>query len=219
MKVSCFLLTTAFFLSLITFGQSKKQLEIQINPGSQPSPAYLDSVTFYNTSDSTVEAAYANVQLKDNKFDVKISQGFYLITIKAKGFNFRKTDYVAVCSLCENKVQLGCFSQVNKNVLLYLPMNSPFYNGGRTALKNDFRNALTEKEISQLSEINQFTIKFFVTKTGELSDVLIEGENLSKREKSLLLKAIRNLKNWNVATVNVNAGDGFVLLKSSELQN
>lgn len=177
----------------------------------------MDSVIISRVSDSRRVSVYSNVQPINNKIAVKLKEGFYIVTLKAKGLEFGKSDYVTICSLCDNKVNVRFLDTKDDNVILSGVMISPTYKTGRNGLRQDFQTALTTKELNKLRRLEAFSITMYLTKTYQLSDISINGKGLTKRSKELIIKGLKALTQWKLATLNGRDGDGQISIKSTDI--
>ena len=214
MKFLVFLL-----LSFNAFAQDSatKELVIEFATQSTKFPTSLDSVIVYNQDDESKELVLSNVPVVSKEIKLNLKNGYYFIIFKAKGFLFRKTNYVAVCSLCENKSHFYFFDDDNKDAILSLLILSPRYEPNYASMKKDFREVLSQKEIKSLNSIENCIITFFVTKKSQLSDITIHSKNISLKNKYAILKGIENLKKWSPSNAGGQKIDGFVKIESKTL--
>ena len=200
-------------ISCIGFGQTKDSIKLTIEIGSVSIyPQSLDSVIFLSEGKTPV-ISFAKVPTEKGTFAVSLTPGFYFIKLKAKGFKFRDSDCTTVCSKCTNTVHLACFDE--NGFPLLLVWTSPSYKG---KINRDFKQVLTPKEVKSLKTLKDFKINFFVLRDKNLSDIMLESNDISKKKQTIIFKGLNNLKNWNLAIANGKESvDGFFSINFSRL--
>ena len=97
---------------------------------------------------------------------------------------------------------------------------SPMYIGGNKALSKDFQQTLSRAERKKLKAIGDFTVHFYLTKQGAISDPAFVPSDMSPEIKNIIMKGFATLSNWRPAVRNGREADvEFFLNKQTLLNN
>ena len=162
-----------------------------------------------------------NVAVNDGILTIKnLRAGEYTFSFKSETFTMQ--DYpIVICQKCERTFSAIIIPKsINTNPWLITSMKiGPHYKNGYKKLNSDFLSKLTDIDKDSLHNSSNFvSVKFIVTKKGELCDPLIEDANkISKEIKAIIFKGLSGLTNWKHGIVNGIPADGVYTLKIESL--
>ena len=204
------LLLISIFLSHSIFLYAQDTLKFDIilrnNPiFSDSTMAKLDSVhvspgkTYFFDSKNKAESNFTIPGLSVGKYRIFLSSDGFLISPLT----------VFVCSKCDKAIDFVAIPSKEKieNYFYDFVEIDPSYIGGTKALTNTFQNVLSRTEIQEIQKTPDLTVRFFVTKNKEVSDVTY-SQDLSIETMKILSKAFNTLKNWEVGICNGKKTDG-----------
>lgn len=210
-------------LTLFVYGQKPASFTVTLS-GRQgygrELPQLLDTV-FLNSTASKNVRVYTNISTEDTLFVVTdVPIGKYWLLFSTTSFCVSPVPIV-VCSKCDNQFQFSAFrKKQGDNCNLFAKVEIlPSYVDGNKALLRDFQSSLSKAERKKLKQVKDFTLRFYLTKQGAISDPSVVSTGLPHEIEDILLKGLKNLTNWNPAVVNGKAADAEFLLTGRELLN
>jgi hypothetical protein len=219
MRIS--LLIIAITLTLPVLGQDSTPVTISIkgwHGDSRRLPTKFDTVYLVTKPKQTVKV-FTNVSTSDSVFLLPdIPVGKYWLRFSADKYCVMPFPIVA-CSKCDNHFE---FFAAPKNSgdncdIFSMVEISPNYLGGNKALSKDFQRLLSKKERKQLKSLADFKVHFYLTKQKAISDVSLLPDDLPQEVKSVLIKGLAGLSNWNPAIQNGRVVDAEITLDKQAL--
>lgn len=189
------------------------KLPVYVNNGT------IDTVFVFNIKTKT-QTKFLKLKQKGQTIVLdEFKTGKYLLTLAGTGYLIKEYPFV-VCSKCTNIIDLTKFP--NQRILTSDKFNlvavDPSYVGGDAQLKTDFLNSYTKEEIQILKSIKQFKIQAFLTSKLEVCDITFIDTILEDSKKELLIKGLKNLRNWNSARTNGQSVDGRFIIDNLHLK-
>lgn len=173
------------------------------NKPERPEKFLLDSLYLTNDSGITRKILPDEIYLNDTLYIIpNLPNGIYWITCWNKRhpyyFDSPKT-ILSVCSCCKNTFI------INYTILYLKPgeerddenkvySNNTPYNNNYAALNKDLSATWTKRQLKNMAK-KKFTITGFFAK-GTLCDAAIIGDELTKKDRALILKSLPGLTNW-----------------------
>jgi hypothetical protein len=209
-------------LALFAYAQEPPTFNVTLTgrhgDGSQL-PKAIDSV-FLNQSFKKTEKVYTNVSSKDTSFIITgVPLGKHWLLFSTPSFCISPFPIV-VCSKCDNQFSLsaGPKKPGNDCNLFEMVEISPVYSDGDEALSKDFLRTLNKREKKKLKASDDFTVHFFLTKEGNISDPWFLPVSLPQEIKSIVEKGLTTVDHWTPAVRNGSPVDAeFSLPKQSML--
>jgi len=174
MKISLSIIVS--ILTLLAHGQDTGSFKVTLTGwqgDGRHLPQLFDTV-FLNRTFNKTNKIYLNVSVNDSSFviaDVPIGKYWLLFSSQ---FYCVSPVQVIVCSKCDNQflfLTSPKMQGVNCNTFEMVEV-SPMYIGGNKALSKDFQQTLSRAERKKLKAIGHFTVHFYLTKQGAISDPL-----------------------------------------------
>jgi hypothetical protein len=221
MKISLSII--ASILTIFTHAQQSPTLKAilvsQVGEGRQV-PQRFDSV-FLNKTYNKTGKIYTKISANDNSFiitDVPI--GKYWLQFSVRDFCVASIPIV-VCSRCDNQFALHASPKKEGAYcdLFTMVEVSPSYVTGFKGLSKDFQRSLSKAEKKRLKAREDFTVNFYLTKEGVISDPSFVAPNQPADIKSIVLKGLGALTNWRPAKRNGTAVDAEFSLTKGDLLN
>lgn len=222
MKISLSII--ASILALVAHGQEAASFKVTLTGwqgDGRQLPQLLDTV-FLNQTFNKTDKIYLNVSKNDSSFilaDIPIGKYWLLFSTR---FFWVSPVPVVVCSKCDNKFLFLASPKMQGNNCNTFEMVevSPMYVGGNKALSNDFQRTLKRAERKKLKAIGDFTVHFYLTKQGAISDTSFMPSDLSPEIKNIVMKGFATLSDWRPAVRNGRPADvEFSLNKQTLLNN
>ena len=213
------LLYTFLFFCTCSYGQDTSKYIVSLkfeNLINAKKIQIIDSIYILDVNNST-NKILENIRIVDGIAQIKdFSKGEYKFEFRSK--DFTTPNYpILICSKCQNRLTVFIYPKSeNKNPWLFNSMQIwPHYKDRSIDLRNDFFSKLTNSEKEILSNFSKtFSIDFIVLRSGEITDVQINDTNkIPENIKSIILKGLDGLKNWETAIVNGQHTDGTYSLK------
>jgi len=209
-----FFFSVIILLSLLISAGQDTTFTILVKPLMQDPKQYpFRFDTVYLTSENQVIKTYADISVDNSKFKLKdVPIGKYRLKFVAPNYCIVPLT-VVICNGCEKVYSFSSFAYPTSNCNIYsLVEVYPTYIGGYKALSKDFQKNISEKELNQVQLAPSFTIQFFVTKQGSISDISIISDNLSDEIKKIIIKGLINTDKWNPAIRNGQTEDDIFFL-------
>ena len=211
------LISNLFFVSIALsqpeFLNAQDTLRFDITLRSNPvfsglTSVMLDSVRVTPGKTYFFDSIYKKNKAESNFTISGLSVGKYRIFVSSDGFLISPLT-VFVCSKCDKAIDFVAIPSKEKieNYFYDFVEIDPSYIGGTKALTNTFQNVLSRTEIQEIQKTPDLTVRFFVTKNKEVSDVTY-SQDLSIETMKILSKAFNTLKNWEVGICNGKKTDG-----------
>jgi hypothetical protein len=204
MKISLSII--ACILTLFVNGQETTTFNVTLkgwNGDGRQIPLMLDTV-FLNESRNKTGKIYTNVTSWDSSFVIPgVPVGKYWLQFSNQHFIVFPFPIV-VCSRCDNSFPLIASPKEPgiDNTVFQMIEVSPGYNGDRKALSKDFQRSLSKAEKKKLKQSGDFTVHFYLTKQGAISDPSFVPVDLPTEIKNIVNKGLETVKDWMPAQRN-----------------
>ena len=222
MKISLSIIVS--ILTFLAHGQDTGSFKVTLTGwqgDGRQLPQLLDTV-FLNQTFNKTDKIYLNVSTNDSSFilaDIPI--GKYWLQFSTRSFCVSPVPIV-VCSRCDNQFLFFASPKIQGSSCNTFEMVevSPSYIGGNKALSKDFQRTLSTAERRKLKAIGDFTVHFYLTRQGAISDTSFVPSDLSPEIMNIVMKGFANLSNWRPAVRNGRPADvEFSLNKQTLLNN
>jgi hypothetical protein len=147
---------------------------------------------------------FADVKSVDSRFILScLPAGKYWLTVTSTELLTAPLS-ITVCTKCSNEFEFRTqpFRPDDSTVVFQTVEISPTYKRGCLGLVRDFTIALTPKQLNLIETSVDFTLYFFVTKTGAISDIRFSIPELASEIKQAVVAGLENLKDWQPAEQN-----------------
>ena len=193
-------------LTLFANGQDTSRLKVKLtawHSDGRQFPSNLDTV-FLSKDRSKASEIYTNVTTQDTTFVI------HDVPIGKYWLQFSINDYlifpfpIVVCSKCDNNFPLVAVPKEprSNNTIFQMIEVSPSYYGDNKALAKDFKRSLTRGEVKLLKQSRDFSVHFYLTKQGVVSDPTILPADLPTEVKTIVAKGLITVRDWRPAQRN-----------------
>lgn len=195
-------------------------LEIRLKSVRQSlsiAPHHFDSILLKKSFRETVKTFY-DVQRADSVFRIApVPVGKFRLYFSSKEADVEPLS-ITVCSKCESEFFFKSSTPKNDGtqVVFQTVEISPVYQGD---LAGDFQGGLTRKERRLIKKSKDFTVHFFVTRQGAISDISFLPADLPEAVQNAVSKGLQNLTTWRAGELNGRPVDDEYLLSKSALLN
>ena len=187
-------------------------------------PSYITSKTidtlFILDTKTNIQTKHFDLKQKEQIVVLgKLTKGKYLLTLAGQGYLIEQYPIV-VCSKCDSSLDLSKFP--NQRTLTKEMWNlvavGPGYVGGNYQIRADFLSNFSKEEIQELKTIKQFRVEGFLTSALEVCDLSFVNTKLKDSQKTLIIRGLMNLKNWQSARTNGRPVDGKFIFENLRLR-
>lgn len=219
MKIT--LLSIACILTYFVNGQVDSGFTLKLTAwhgDGRMCPKRIDTV-FLNRERNTAGRIYTNVNTRDSLFVIpNVQIGEYWLQFSDSKFSIFPIPIV-VCSKCENMFLLFASPKKTQHDMNYFSMVevSPGYYGDKKALSKDFQRQLSKAEKKKLRQSVDFTLNFYLTKEGIISDLSFIPSDLPAEIRAIITKGLTTVKNWSPAVRNGRLVDESYTLNKATL--
>lgn len=111
---------------------------------------------------------------------------------------------IVVCSKCDNNFPLVASPKEPRsdNTVFQMIEVSPSYFGDNKALAKDFKRSLSKTEKKLVKQSRDFSVRFYLTKQGVVSDPTFIPADLPTEVKAVVTKGLTTVRDWRPAQRN-----------------